>query len=114
MYSVSLNLVWRFECLESYQIAILESVIEGINNEQATLAAVSVLIVNWNSGRVLAECLQRLMVQTVQPSKSPSQDAPRLAPCCFMASILCCIESNCRSARGRAPFPLNKIEVTDT
>jgi GT2 family glycosyltransferase len=33
------------------------------------LAAVSVLIVNWNSGRLLAECLQHLMAQTVKPAQ---------------------------------------------
>ena len=34
------------------------------------LAPVTVLIVNWNSGDLLAECLSHLMIQTIQPARS--------------------------------------------
>lgn len=36
--------------------------------EQNILAPVTVLIVNWNSGKLLAECLEHLLDQTIQPA----------------------------------------------
>jgi hypothetical protein len=35
--------------------------------EHNVLASVTVLIVNWNSGELLAECLEHLLEQTIQP-----------------------------------------------
>jgi GT2 family glycosyltransferase len=41
--------------------------IKDANISRGKLASVSVQIVNWNSGELLAECLQHLVAQTVQP-----------------------------------------------
>jgi GT2 family glycosyltransferase len=45
----------------------MENSIKGSSINRRNLASVSVLIVNWNSGGLLAECVQHLVAQTVQP-----------------------------------------------
>ena len=45
----------------------MENIIKSAGNDRGKLVPVSMLIVNWNSGALLVECLQHLMAQTVHP-----------------------------------------------
>jgi len=45
----------------------LENSINGATIKESQLTSVTVLIINWNSGELLAKCLKHLMAQTVQP-----------------------------------------------
>ena len=45
----------------------MENTIKGDCNDRDKFVPVSVLIVNWNSGALLVECLRHLMAQTVHP-----------------------------------------------
>ena len=47
----------------------MENTINYANINHGKLASVAVQIVNWNSGELLAECLQHLMAQTVKPEQ---------------------------------------------
>jgi GT2 family glycosyltransferase len=47
----------------------MENITKNTNIDRGKLAPVSVLIVNWNSGELLAECLRHLTLQTIQPAQ---------------------------------------------